>query len=124
MDTFASNPDPLGLDVKGRAREKRLAASLQGLIPVGGPLPDPNWEGYLQSLDDQNVSTLQAGESPDNSNQLTGFSPTDVVNRKGFSQAPLAGLRAIASSQAAPLPQDHDTFMAQVAANYAKRKKR
>lgn len=47
-----NDADPLGVAVKGRAREKRLAASLQGLLPVGGPLPDPNWEGYFQSVDE------------------------------------------------------------------------
>lgn len=52
MDTFTSNPDPLGLGVKGRAREQRLAASLQGLLPVGGPLADPNWEGFFQATDE------------------------------------------------------------------------
>ena len=45
------NDDPLGLGVKGRARENRLSQSLQGLLPIGGPLPDPNWEGFWQSMD-------------------------------------------------------------------------
>ena len=45
--------DPLGLAVKGRAREKRLAASLQGLTQAGGPLPDPNWDGYFEAVQEQ-----------------------------------------------------------------------
>lgn len=96
MDIF--NQDPLGLDVKGRAREQRLRQSLQGLIPVGGPLPDPNWEGFFQSMDDQNVAGIQAGESAPGSQQLRGFGTDDIVNRKGFSQSPLAGLRAASTA--------------------------
>ena len=45
--------DPLGLAVKGRAREKRMSASLQGLTQAGGPLPDPNWDGYFEAVDEQ-----------------------------------------------------------------------
>lgn len=41
--------DPLGLAVKGRAREKRIADQLQGLNPLGGPLVDPNWDGFFQA---------------------------------------------------------------------------
>ncbi len=44
--------DPLGLGVKGRARESRLKASLQGLQPVGGPLVDPNWDAYFQAVNE------------------------------------------------------------------------
>lgn len=47
-----NNDDPLGLGVKGRAREKRLAASLQGLMPAGGPLADPNWDAYAQAVEE------------------------------------------------------------------------
>ncbi len=90
------NNDPLGLGVKGRARENRLKLSLQGLQAIGGPLPDPNWEGFLQSLEENNVDQLQGGPSARGSNQLTGFSPTATVKRGGFSQKPssLAGLQA------------------------------
>lgn len=45
--------DPLGLAVKGRAREKRIADSLQGLNHVGGPLVDPNWDGFFQAAQEQ-----------------------------------------------------------------------
>lgn len=45
--------DPLGLAVKGRAREKRISASLQGLNQFGGPLVDPNWDGFFQAAQEQ-----------------------------------------------------------------------
>ena len=44
-----AHDDPLGLGIKGRARDTRMAASLQGLMPIGGPLPDPNWDAYFQA---------------------------------------------------------------------------
>ncbi len=94
-DEFGQD-DPLGLGLKGRARERRLTASLSAFQPVGGPLADPNWDAYLQSLDEQNVSGLQGGESAPGSKQIRGFGD-QAVDRRGFTQAPLAGLKSAAS---------------------------
>jgi hypothetical protein len=54
FSNFFGEADPLGLGVKGRAREKRLAASMAGTQTIGGPLPDPNWDGYFQAADEVN----------------------------------------------------------------------
>ncbi len=74
---FYGQDDPLGLAVKGRARERRIAASLQGLQPIGGPLPDPNWDAYFQAADEAaggmpvKFAGGDYGTNP-NSNQLQG----------------------------------------------------
>ncbi len=94
---FDPATDPLGLGLKSRARERRLTASLSAFQPIGGPLPDQNWDALLQAMDEQGVDAIQGGESAPGSKQLRGFGQSDIVNRGGFSQAPLAGLRAAAA---------------------------
>src|SRR5258706_7435175 len=141
--TDFDNGDRTGIGAMGRARDMRFRQSLQGLgdyHPAGAQI-DPRWDAYFQNLDEQGVDNIQAGESPEGSNQLTGFGNTQVINRKGFSQAPLTGLQTIANTPvsstpvsatptvhvaptpAVPMPMDHETFMANLAAEYARKHK-
>jgi hypothetical protein len=78
MFTDAYNQeDPLGLGVKGRARERRLTASLQGLTSPIGPLPDQNWDGFFQAADEaaagRHVRFAGSPYSEPGSNQLHGY---------------------------------------------------
>lgn len=36
-----------------RARQKRIAQSMQPGAPIGGPLPDPRWDALFQAIDDK-----------------------------------------------------------------------
>ena len=59
--------DPLGLALKGRAANQRLALMSQGLTSGGGdpaflsgPLPDQGWEATLQGLHEAGGRVSQA----------------------------------------------------------------
>jgi hypothetical protein len=79
--------DPLGVDVQTRGLANARAAQ-QDLIDrsyteqnpllatsaITGPLPDPKWAGFFQSLRDAGVTKLRGGASPAGSTQLTGES--------------------------------------------------
>lgn len=94
--------DPLGISLKERARQQRqlregvgalqrgqreLQAPGMGLYgplhsslgtPLSGPIPDPQWEGFFQALNEADVDRL-ADES--------------VGIKRGMFQAPLQGLQ-------------------------------
>jgi len=87
----SSNPsglnltDPLGVDVQQRgmanaraARQALVQRSFDEADPrlatsaITGPLPNPQWEGFLQSLHDAGATNIRGGPSPAGSTQLTG----------------------------------------------------
>jgi len=47
---FNPADDPLGLALKGRAREHQINARLHGGTSPIGPLVDPNWDAYAQAI--------------------------------------------------------------------------
>lgn len=69
-----SPDDPLGVALQGRAREERINAQMAGQTPMFGPLPNPQWEGYFQALQERGVNKLRGGPSAPGSNQVTGLS--------------------------------------------------
>ncbi len=121
---FDPMEDPLALALKGRAREKRLAASLQGLQPIGGPLPDQNWDALSQAMDEQGVTGIQAGASPEGSKQLRGFGGGQLVNKGGFSQGGAASMMALRQleQEAATKGKKPKTALQTEAADFYKQK--
>lgn len=57
---FDSATDPLGIALKSRASQSRQNYALnEGWgHPMFGPLPDPQWDGFFQSLAESGVSRL------------------------------------------------------------------
>lgn len=49
--------DPLGIDAQTRGLENTWAARLATGSPIG-PLPDPRWAGYFQTLADRGVDRI------------------------------------------------------------------
>lgn len=73
IPNWATNPDPLGIGVKGRGMDvARGAMSAQDPQFRSGPLPDPQWAGFHQSMAEQGVDRVRGGASPMGSNQITG----------------------------------------------------
>lgn len=79
--------DPLGIDAKTRglaadraARQDMAQRSVTEQNPllatsaITGPLSDPNWAGFFQTLRDHGNMKLSGGPSPAGSNQITGQS--------------------------------------------------
>lgn len=56
--------DPLGIALKGRAQEARSQLHLDEMDgdinahQIGGPLPDPAWEGLFQALNERGVHRM------------------------------------------------------------------
>jgi hypothetical protein len=88
-NAVANQTDPLGIGVITRGlqnywtgRQNQLHTDnttgdvMGSSIHAQGPLPDPGWQGFYQSLQDQGVSGMRAGSSAKGSNQLRGFSST------------------------------------------------
>jgi hypothetical protein len=84
---FDINPDPAGVDVTTRGlaaaragRQAMVQRSFDEANPlvatsaITGPLPDPQWAGFFQALDDAGIRNIQGGPSPTGSTQLTGQS--------------------------------------------------
>lgn len=44
--------DPLGNALKGRARDFRFNLAAEGLQSPIGPLPDPQWDGFFQAVNE------------------------------------------------------------------------
>lgn len=68
LQSFDPSTDPLGIGLQQRAAANRQP------YPGFGPLPDPQWEGYFQAMNEAGVNKV-AGANPAGTNQLTGFQP-------------------------------------------------
>lgn len=49
---FSPTTDPLGINVQARARAARFQQAANGMQSPIGPLPDPQWDGYFQAVDE------------------------------------------------------------------------
>ncbi len=66
--------DPLGLGVKSRGMQTRLAAAMLEHAGPGNNLPMREWEGFKQALAERGVDRLAGGPSAEGSNQIRGTS--------------------------------------------------
>jgi hypothetical protein len=97
--------DPLGIEAQTRGVATQLgdrqamvdrsytdADPLLAMSAATGPLPDPRWAGFFQSLADAGVTKLRGGPSAPGSTQLTGqdIMPPD----RGTAGDALAGVAA------------------------------
>ena len=79
LQAFDPSTDPLGIGLKQRA------AVNQQPYPGFGPLPDPQWEGFFQAMNEAGVDKIGGGQSPAGSNQLTGTqTPTDFSGTETY----------------------------------------
>ena len=78
-DVYTRENDPLGLSSMARGRQRRMDYAMQHPGYNFGPLPDPQWEGYFDRLNQAGVSGLRGGESPEGSNQIRGTSSQPVT---------------------------------------------
>jgi|ERR1035437_3667423 hypothetical protein len=78
LQAFDPSTDPLGIGLKQRAVANQQP--YQGF----GPLPDPQWQGYFQAINEAGVDKF-AGANPVGTNQLTGFqAPTDFSGTETY----------------------------------------
>jgi hypothetical protein len=71
--------DPLGLGVQARAAQERQKQAIDSMNTedinskmIGGPLPDPAWEGFLQAMNEHNVGKVVGANVP-GSQQMSGM---------------------------------------------------
>lgn len=55
-------------------RQSELATNPMSGMDAIGPLHDPTWDAWFQSLKNQGVGALAGGSAPEGSNQIRGYS--------------------------------------------------
>lgn len=84
--------DPLGVGVQTRGMQHALQASIDGDRGIGGPLPDPQWEGFYQAIgehggklkgDGGEMTNSPMTNTPDTSAPLDNGTGADAFGRTG-----------------------------------------